>query len=113
MASKRDSPARPGAVVPPLPTYQLRLYVAGQSPRSIAAISNLKRLCDAHLEGRYAIEVIDLLEQPHRAQADDIVAVPTLVRQLPPPIRRIIGDLSNLERVLLGLDIVKLDGSHD
>jgi circadian clock protein KaiB len=90
------------------PEYQLRLYVAGQSARSIAAISNLKRICDVHLGGRYAIEVVDLLEQPQLAKADEILAIPTLVRRLPPPLRKIIGDLSNVDRVLLGLDIVNL-----
>ena len=94
---------------PPLPKYQLRLYIAGQSARSIAAISNLKAICDGHLDGRYAIEVVDLLEQPHRAKADGILAIPTLVRTLPPPIRKIIGDLSNVDRVLLGLDVVKVE----
>lgn len=94
--------------------YQLRLYVAGQSARSIAAVSNLKRICDGHLDGRYAIEVIDLLEQPHLAKRDEILAIPTLVRRLPPPIRKIIGDLSNVDRVLVGLDIVNLaQGSHE
>ena len=88
--------------------YQLRLYVAGQTARSIAAIANLKRLCDGHLEGQYAIEVVDLLERPELAQCDDILAIPTLVRQLPPPVKKIIGDLSNEDRVLFGLDIVKI-----
>ena len=103
---------RPRAAKRRSPNYQLRLYVAGQSARSIAAISNLKRLCEAHLGGRYAIEVVDLLEQPHLAKADDILAIPTLVRRLPPPLRKIVGDLSNIDRVLLGLDIVKLDGAR-
>jgi circadian clock protein KaiB len=102
-----DKPTRSSAAKPRSPDYELRLYVAGQSARSIAAIANLKRICDGHLGGRYAIEVIDLLEQPHRAKADDILAIPTLVRLLPPPIRKIIGDLSNIDRVLLGLDVVK------
>jgi circadian clock protein KaiB len=93
--------------------YQLRLYIAGQSARSIAAVSNLKRICDDHLGGRYAIEVIDLLEQPELAKADEILAIPTLVRRLPPPIRKIIGDLSNVDRVLLGLDVVKLEAARD
>ena len=84
----------------------------GGSPKSVAAFNNLKRLCEVHLGGRYAIEVIDLLEQPHLAKADDILAIPTLVRRLPPPIRKIVGDLSNVDRVLLGLDIVKLDGAR-
>jgi circadian clock protein KaiB len=105
-------PTRSRAATPRSPNYQLRLYVAGQSARSIAAVSNLKRLCEVHLEGRYAIEVIDLLERPHLAKADDILAIPTLVRRLPPPIRKIIGDLSNVDRVLLGLDIVKLEGAR-
>jgi len=89
--------------------WRLRLYVAGQTPRSIAALANLRRLCDSHLAGRYRIEVVDLVSQPHRARRDDIVVVPTLVRQLPPPIRKIIGDLSNVERVLVGLDVVPQD----
>jgi len=95
---------------PQSPEYQLRLYVAGQSPRSITAVSNLKQICDVHLGGRYAIEVIDLIEQPDLAKADEILAIPTLVRRLPPPLRKIIGDLSNVDRVLVGLDIVNLHG---
>jgi circadian clock protein KaiB len=90
-------------------TWRLRLYVAGQTPKSIVALANLKRLCEGHLAGRYRIEVVDLLRQPHRARRDDIVVVPTLVRQLPPPIRKIIGDLSNVERVLVGLDVLPRD----
>jgi len=83
----------------------LRLYVAGQSARSAAALRNLKAICDEHLAGRYRIEVIDLLKQPQLARGDQIVAVPTLVRHLPPPMKKIIGDLSNEERVLVGLDL--------
>jgi len=90
-------------------TWRLRLYVAGQTPKSITAIANLKRLCEGHLAGRYRIEVVDLLSQPHLARRDDIVVIPTLVRQLPPPIRKIIGDLSNQERVLVGLDVLPRD----
>jgi circadian clock protein KaiB len=86
-------------------TWRLRLYVAGQTPRSITALANLRRLCEERLAGRYHIEVIDLLSQPHLARRDEIVVIPTLVRKLPPPIRRIIGDLSNEERVLVGLDV--------
>lgn len=86
-------------------TWRLRLYVAGQTPRSIAALDNLKRLCDADLENSYEIEVIDLLKHPQRARQDQIVAVPTLVRKLPKPIRKIIGDLSSKERVLVGLGL--------
>jgi len=85
--------------------FQLRLYVAGQTPRSLAALSNLKRICAAHLDGRYRIEVIDLIKNPQLAQGDQILAIPTLVRNLPKPIRKIIGDLSDTERVLVGLDL--------
>jgi circadian clock protein KaiB len=90
-------------------TWRLRLYVAGQTPKSITALANLRRLCDSHLAGRYSIEVIDLLSQPDLARRDDIVVIPTLVRKLPPPIRKIIGDLSNAERVLIGLDVLPRD----
>lgn len=85
--------------------WELRLYVAGQTSKSVAAVANLHQLCDKHLKGQYRIEVIDLLRQPQLAAGDQILAVPTLVRKLPPPLRRIIGDLSNTERVLVGLDI--------
>lgn len=85
--------------------YSLRLYVAGQTPKSVAAIANLNRLCEAHLPGRYSIEVVDLMKNPALAQRDQIVAIPTLIRQLPEPLKRIIGDLSNSEKVLVGLDI--------
>jgi circadian clock protein KaiB len=85
--------------------FRLRLYVAGQTPKSIRAFENLKRLCTEHLDGRYEIEVVDLLENPVLARGDQILAVPTLVRRLPPPMKKIIGDLSNTERVLVGLDI--------
>ena len=90
-------------------TWRLRLYVAGQTPKSITALANLKRLCENHLAGRYRIEVVDLLNQPHLARRDDIVVIPTLVRMLPAPIRKIIGDLSNAERVLIGLDVLPRD----
>lgn len=90
-------------------TWRLRLYVAGQTPKSIAALANLQRLCDTHLAGRYHIEVIDLVKQPHLARRDDIVVLPTLVRQLPQPIRKIIGDLSDVERVLIGLEVQPRD----
>ena len=85
--------------------YNLRLYVAGQTPRSVAAIANLKKICEQHLTGRYEIEVVDLMKDPALAQRHQIVAIPTLIRQLPEPLKRIIGDLSNLEKVLVGLDI--------
>ncbi len=85
--------------------YRLRLYVAGQTPRSVQAITNLKQICEDHLQGRYEIEIIDLLKNPQLARGDQILAVPTLVRRLPEPIKKIIGDLSNTERVLVGLDL--------
>jgi len=87
--------------------WTLRLYVAGQTPKSAAAFDNLKRLCEEHLKGHYSIEVVDLLKNPRLAKDDQILAIPTLVRRLPPPLRRIIGDLSNTERVLVGLDLRK------
>jgi circadian clock protein KaiB len=86
-------------------TWELRLYVAGQTPKSIAAFENLKRICEEHLAGRYRIEVIDLLLNPRLARDEQIVAIPTLVRNLPNPIRRIVGDLSNTERALVGLQL--------
>lgn len=85
--------------------YHLRLYVAGQTAKSLAAMANLKRVCEEHLAGRYEIEVIDLLVNPKLAAGDQILAIPTLVRKLPAPLKRIIGDLSNTDRVLVGLDI--------
>jgi circadian clock protein KaiB len=86
-------------------TWELRLYVAGQTPKSVAALTNLKKYCEEHLKGRYQIEVVDLLLHPQLAEGDQILAIPTLVRKVPEPIRKIIGDLSNEERVLVGLDI--------
>jgi len=85
--------------------WNLRLYVAGKTPRSISAFENLKNICEEHLKGKYHIEVIDLMENPTLARGDQILAIPTLVRKLPQPIRKIIGDLSDTERVLVGLDI--------
>jgi circadian clock protein KaiB len=85
--------------------WNLRLYVAGQTPKSITALANLKKICEEHLAGKYIIEVIDLLQKPQLAKGDQIIAVPTLVRKLPEPIKKIIGDLANTERVLVGLDI--------
>jgi circadian clock protein KaiB len=85
--------------------YDLRLYVAGHTSRSLAALANLRRICDEYLEGRYRIEVIDLLERPQLARGDQILALPTLVRKLPKPIRKLVGDLSNTERALVGLDL--------
>ena len=85
--------------------WELRLYVAGQTRKSMTALANLKRFCEEHLAGKYKLEVVDLLEDPQRAQTDQILAIPTLVRKLPEPIRKIIGDLSNTERVLVGFDL--------
>ena len=87
-------------------TWELRLYVAGQTSKSMAAFANLKKLCEEHLQGQYRIEVIDLLENPALAKGDQIFAIPTLVRKLPEPIKKIIGDLSNKERVLVGLNLI-------
>lgn len=91
--------------------WELRLYVAGQTPKSLTAFANLQRYCQEYLEGKYRIEVVDLLEHPHLAQTDQIVAIPTLIRKLPEPVRKIIGDLSNKERVLVGLELVSLKGN--
>ena len=85
--------------------WELRLYVAGKTPKSVLALNNLKKYCETHLKGQYQIEVIDLLVQPQLAEGDQIFAIPTLVRKVPEPIRKIIGDLSNEERVLVGLDV--------
>ena len=93
--------AEPGEKV-----YILRLYVAGQTRKSLAAFANLKKICEEHLAGRYKIEIIDLRENPQLAKGDQILAIPTLVRQLPPPLKKIIGDLSNTEKVLVGLDLL-------
>jgi circadian clock protein KaiB len=117
-AANGNTPSLAGAVVgrtvkrakaraprPSAKIWQLRLYVAGQTPKSLAAFSNLKKICDNHLKGRYRIEVIDLVQQPQLSRGDQIVAIPTLVRKLPVPVRKIIGDLSDTERVLVGLDL--------
>lgn len=85
--------------------WNLRLYVAGQTPRAVAALKNLEQICEEHLAGKYSIEVVDLLRSPQLARGDQILAVPTLVRKLPEPVRKIIGDLSNTEKVLVGLDL--------
>ena len=86
--------------------WELRLYVAGQTPRSLAALANLKKICETHLKGKYKIEVIDLLAHPELARTDQIVAIPTLIRKFPPPMKRILGDLSNRERTLKGMALV-------
>jgi len=95
----------------PAEFWELRLYVAGQTPRSLTAFTNLKRICEEHLAGKYRIEIIDLLKNPTLARGDQILALPTLVRKLPEPMIKIIGDLSNTERVLVGLDLRPI-GSH-
>lgn len=92
-----------------LKKYELRLYIAGQTPKSITALQNINKYCKEHLEGNYTIEVIDLLKNPQLAEGDQIFAIPTLVRKFPEPLRKIIGDLSNEERVLVGLNIRTLD----
>ncbi len=92
--------------------WELRLYVAGQTPKSLAAFGNLKKLCEEHLAGKYRIEVIDLIVNPRLARGDQILAVPTLVRKLPEPVKKIIGDLSNTERVLVGLDLRPVNGKN-
>jgi circadian clock protein KaiB len=89
----------------PTAEWELKLYVAGQTARSLLALANLERICEQHLAGKYRVEVIDLLKNPQLASGDQILAIPTLVRQLPTPVRKIIGDLSNTERVLVGLDL--------
>jgi circadian clock protein KaiB len=89
--------------------WQLRLYIAGKTAKSVAAFTNLKKLCEEHMPGKYEIEVIDLLENPQLARGDQIVAIPTLVRKLPEPMRKIIGDLSNTERTLVGLQLRSLN----
>ena len=105
--NERHPASEPGAV-PPNGTaelWELRLYTAGQTPKSVLAFNNLKRICEQHMPGRYQIEVIDLLQNPRLAKEDQIVAIPTLVRKLPEPLRRIIGDLSDTERALVGLQL--------
>jgi circadian clock protein KaiB len=109
MKAERARPAQPKVMRAPRKAasrpYILKLYVAGQSPKSVNAIANIKKLCEAYLPGRYVLDVIDLYQQPQLAQGEQIIAVPTLIRTRPSPIRRIIGDMSNTERVLVGLDI--------
>lgn len=95
------------------PVWDLRLYVAGQTAKSLQAFANLKRICEEHLAGEYRIEVIDLVKNPQLAKGDQILAIPTLVRKLPEPVRKIIGDLSNTERVLVGLDLRSNEAKRD
>lgn len=103
--SRRANNGQPPVTDDDVARWNLRLYVAGQTPRSLSAFKNLKEICEEYLKGKYHIEVIDLMENPTLARGDQILAIPTLVRKLPQPIRKIIGDLSNTERVLVGLDI--------
>lgn len=100
-----DQPKSGKGRVAEMETYSLRLYVAGQTPKSITAFANLKKLCEDHLPGQYKIEVIDLIENPQLAAGDQIVALPTLVRKLPAPLKRIIGNLSDKEKFLVGMDL--------
>jgi circadian clock protein KaiB len=102
---KLATPRKPKTLASVPESWDLRLYVAGPTPKSVAAFRNLEKLCDEHLAGRYRIQVIDLMKNPQLAKGDQILAVPTLVRKLPSPIRKIIGNLSNTEQVLIGLDI--------
>ncbi|RJQ23278.1 MAG: circadian clock protein KaiB [Nitrospiraceae bacterium] len=104
-AKNRKALSKPAKGEPAGEIWELKLYVAGQTPKSVTAFNNLKNLCEEHLKGIYKIEVIDLLKNPQLAKGDQILALPTLVRKLPVPIRKIIGDLSNTERVLVGLDL--------
>ena len=109
MTGPRETPptlAEITAAGTPDPTkWELRLYVAGKTPKSVAALENLKRLCEEHLPGQYEIEVVDLIVHPQLAKGDEIIAIPTLIRKLPAPIRRVIGDMSNMERTLVGLQL--------
>lgn len=105
MNKPRTNPSEPPTTTDP-DIWELRLYVAGQTAKSMTAMSNLKKVCEEHLSGRYTIEIIDLIQQPQLARSDQIVAIPTLVRKLPSPIRKIVGDLSNTEKTLVGLQLV-------
>ncbi len=108
MSSEAEKRTRSRAVPDEDERWELRLYVAGQTPKSLAAFANLKKICEEYMPGKYQIEVIDLLENPRLARGDQILAIPTLVRKLPEPVKKIIGDLSNTERVLVGLDLRRL-----
>jgi circadian clock protein KaiB len=112
MPTRKTTTKPPPKPSPKEEVWELRLYVAGQTTRAIAAFANLKRICEEHVTGRYRIEIIDLLKNPQLAKGDQILAVPTLVRKLPVPVRKIIGDLSNTERVLVGLDLRPRGGTR-
>ena len=105
MSTTKQKKAKPSAKKKEQATYDLRLYVAGQTPRSLQALTNLRRICDKHLAGNYRVQIIDLLQKPHLAAGDQILAIPTLVRAIPKPARKILGDLSNTEKVLVGLEL--------
>jgi circadian clock protein KaiB len=105
MKKEQPGKTKPVASTPPEEVWLLRLYVAGQTPKSILAFANLKKICEEHLAGKYRIEIVDLIKNPTLAKGDQILAIPTVVRQLPPPVKKLIGDLANTERVLVGLDI--------
>ncbi|MDY6988502.1 MAG: circadian clock KaiB family protein [Thermodesulfobacteriota bacterium] len=105
MAVKKKAQAKEAKTAPKGEKWELRLYVAGQTPNCVKAFSNLKEICEEHLKGKYTIEVIDLLESPKLAKGDQITAIPTLIRKLPEPVRKIVGNLSKTERVLVGLDV--------
>ena len=113
-ASKKKADRKPvRSAKPSHEFWTLRLYIAGQTPKSLAAISNLKQICEEYLDTPYRIEIIDLITHPHLASSDQIVAIPTLVRKLPEPVRKIIGDLSQTQRVLMGFDLaIRADESH-
>src|SRR5579859_2419987 len=110
--NNRKRPAQP-AINESAAAWKLRLYVAGQTPKSLSAFANLRRICEEHLVGRYEIEVIDLLKHPELAQRDQIIALPTLVRKLPEPIKRIVGDLSNSDRVIVGMNLEEVSQPPD
>ena len=101
----KPAPSKAGPAIAKSDTYVLRLYVAGQTPKSMSAIDNVKTICEEYLQGHYRLEVVDLYQQPQLAKGDQIIALPTLIKKLPLPLRRIIGDMSKTERVLVGLDI--------
>jgi len=112
MTNKSEAAAKPrrvSATKPPANRVELRLYIAGQTPKSVAALKNLRRICDEYMPDTYELKVIDLVQQPQLARGDQIIAVPTVVKNLPVPIRKLIGDLSDTERVLVGLDLHRVD----
>lgn len=113
MSNVDEPAATPGSAGVGDETWALRLYIAGQTQKSLTAFSNLKKICEEHMAGKYTIEVVDLVKNPQLARSDQILAIPTLVRKLPEPIRKIIGDLSNTEKVLVGLEIIPRKNSEE